>query len=283
MKKYDSIAVVRSEQTWRIYGDRENVVQLLQNICTIPNEHEKRKYNLRITGYIEKQAKMHPSVTQLASIYIEIGQFVSFHDRFDGVGIRDSYALLHATFDQTTEDDEWSKGTITFPLYEVINTSGNKNFNVMAPFEKVIERWQNIILNNIANDGNIVLGNRTTSFSIVGMNSILQDFLSNVILDGIIANYKEAEIDNMSDDKDKLEVYITLPTENTVLLEQVVRGNKEFTQKFCVGNFEYDMNNEIEGMNRIFFEFVVTEVAFNEDGETVDIAENNLSMANAMN
>ena len=282
MKKHDSIVVVKSEQRWRIFGYRENVVQLLQNICEIVNEQEKRKYNLIVVGYIEEQAKAYPSVTSLADIRTQIGQFVSFHDRFDGLGIKKTYSILNATFDQETGSDEWSKGEITFPIYEIINTSGNEQFNVMAPFEKVIERWQNIIINNIDNDEKIIIGNRRTLISIIGLNSSLQNFLSNDILDGIISGYKNAEIDNFSDDKKKLEVAIYLPAETHTLIEDIVRGDEEPSQKFCAGYFNYDMANEINGMNRIFFEFNVTEIAYNNDDELIDIAEGNIDMWNTI-
>jgi hypothetical protein len=282
MKKNDGIALVKSEQRWSIFGNRENVVQLLQNICEIVNEQEKIKYNLMVIGYIEKQAKAFPSMTSLADIRTQIGQFVSFHDRFDGLGIKKTYSILHATFDQETGSDEWSRGEITFPLYEVLNISGNEQFNVMAQFEKVIERWQNIIIDNIDNDENVILGNRRTLFSIVGLNSSLQNFLSNNILDGIVSGFKNAEIDNFSDDTNVLEVGIFLPVKTHILIDDVVRGDDEPSQKFCAGYFNYDKNNIINGMNRIYFEFNVLTLAFNVNKKIIDIAEGNIDMGNAI-
>jgi hypothetical protein len=282
VKKYDDIAVVKSEQKWSIFGKRENVIQLLENICTIVTEQEQRRYNLKVTGYIEKQAKMFPAVTQLADISIQPGQFVSFNDRFDGMEIQNSYSLLLATFDQETGSDEWSRGEITFPIYEIINISGNEQSNVMAPFEKVIERWQNIIINNIDNDDSALLGCRKTSISIIGSNDSLRNFLINNIVGGIIPSFEDAEVIELTDDENIMDVGIYVPTEKHTLVESLVRGKERLSNKLDVVYFNLDANNEIGGMNRIYFEFNTMTLAFDEENDLIDIAEDEQDLGNAI-
>ena len=282
LKESSGIAVVKSVQVWSIFGNRKNVIQLLENICSIVSEQEKIKYKFKVAGYIEKQAQMYPSATQLADVSIQLGQFVSLSDRFDEIGIQNSYSILNATFDQETGSDEWSRGEITFPIYDILNKSGNENFNVMAPFEKVIGRWQNIIINNIDSDENVILGNRQTSISIVGLNSSLQNFLNNKLINGIFPSFKNAEFVDFSDDENVFNVAIYIPTEIHTLLESIVRGKKSLMQKFFAVHFDFDMNNEINGLSRILFEFNVTTLALDEDDDIIDIAEDCQDIGNAI-
>jgi len=280
-KNNNDFAVVKSDQKWTILGTRKNVIELLENICTIVDKQEINKYNLNVSGYNEMQARMYPSVTQLARISINPGQFVSLNDRFDGIEIQEYFSLLEATFDQEVGSEEWSRGEITFPIYEILNKTGNENFNVMAPYEKLIGRWQNIIFQNIENDDNITICNRRTSMSLVGISSSLDDFLFNDIIQGvIIPSYKEATYRNLSNEKDVFALCTYFPTINHTLVENMVNDKRNISNKYGTIFINFDKNNEINRLNRIFFDFNVMTLAFNEDGEIIDITEGILGLSN---